>query len=485
MEIWIRVLVLQAGIFAFSTLVGVLLFRLPLLSSMLAAVLISPAPLFQVSPGAAGFIYAGDLLVIVLLIQRFLGGSASVGPQARLLRLLAFLTVVLLPALSTVLGYLVDSENRLYKPICLGIFRAIGYYITFSAFIRRAGHNSRADSELAVQCIAFWLIACCGLAQFATGIDLDLWTTIRHLGLSKTSGGYGRGFMGMYRGAVGAFGVGILAVLPVVFAGRRFASIVLPGIAAMILATTLAVGSRQGVMIGIMVFFLGLGMGVRARPPGYRLRAFVQGSAGLVILGSIGLIGWAAYAPYEFQKFVGRRFATLTDPDKVVEVVQKRDPRFPHAFDNVTSSPYVFLLGTGYGLEYGQTVGGRGALSVIYVDSEIMYVWQLGGTLLLAGYLVFLIRMRLRLRERCWPPEDSARAAIGAAIVVLYGGLMLMYGHFFIMTTSSHEAPIAYWTWAVFGTAVGLCSRRPVDDANAEMLQPAWDSAGAPDGTRG
>jgi hypothetical protein len=100
----------------------------------------------------------------------------------------------------------------------------------------------------------------------------------------------------------------------------------------------------------------------------------------------------------------------------------------------------------------------------------------LGGTLLLAGYLLFLLRMRLRLRERCWPPEDSARAAIGAAIVVLYGGLMLMYGHFFIMTTFAHEAPIAYWTWAVFGTAVGLCSRNPTDDADHELLAPAKDS---------
>ncbi len=480
MEIWIRVLILQAGVFALSTVVGVLLFRLPLMTAILASLLVAPTPLFKVSAGAAGFIYVGDLLAIVLLARMMLGGAGPAAPHTKGLRALVFATVIVLPVISTVLGFMVDSENRLYKPVLLGIMRSIGYYAVFAAFIRRTARSERPDSELALQCTAFFLISLCGLAQFATGINLDLWTTIRQLGIAETRDAYGRGFMGMYRGAVGAFGVGIMAVLPVVMTGRRLASITLPVMAATVLAVMMAVGSRQGVMIGLLVFFLGLAMSVRARPAGSRLRAFVQGSAGLFLLMAIGLIGWAAYAPYGFQKYVGRRFEALMDPEKVMEAVQKRDRRFPQAFSNVISNPHLFLIGAGYGVEFSQAIGGGGELSMIYVDSEIMFTWQLGGTLLLGAYTLLLLKLRLQMRQRHWVAYEPARAAVGAAIVVLYGGILLMYGHFFILTTASHEAPIAYWTWALFGTAAGFCSRQPREATQPLLSEPLWDSEHPP-----
>ena len=160
-----------------------------------------------------------------------------------------------------------------------------------------------------------------------------------------------------------------------------------------------------------------------------------------------------------------RRFDFILDPYRTTQAIRSRSAVLPVAWENITSNPQTFVAGIGYGMEQLHAYGAGPKL--VYVDCEILMVWQIGGTLLIAAYGTYLLFLRMRLRGGNWPAAVPERVCIGAAIVALYGGIMLMYGHFFILTTYSHEAPIAYWNLALFGMAVAACSR-PREEASVE-----------------
>ncbi|MGE5609754.1 MAG: hypothetical protein ACM359_10905 [Bacillota bacterium] len=458
MDIWTKTLLLQSGICALSIFIGVAVLKLSLASAVLAAVLVTPVPVFKVSPGSAGFIYTADLLAIMLIVKRLFSGPVA-GSRATLLEGLGFAILVCLPVASTVLGYLAAPEGRGYNFIAMNLARGFAYFVVFSESIRYVEREPRPDSMLVVQCIAFWLVACCGLAQHGLGVDLDLWNTVRGLNVGKATGEYGGGFMGLYRGAVGAWGIAIVGITPVVFAHRRFGTVVIPMIVVTIMGSILAVGSRQGAVIGCFTLVIGYVVAVQSRPAGMRVGALFRGMGSIVLLGILVSIGWGAVSPYHFQKFVSRRFEFVLDPARAVEMAKARTSAMPLAIENVTGNAQTFLVGVGYGLEGGEGSLGQG-LYMVMLDSEIMTVWQLGGIVLLGAYLVFLLLLRLRLRHKNWPEAASLQTVSGAAVVALYGGIALLYGHFFIMNVHAAEAPIAYWNWALFGLAVGLASPR-------------------------
>jgi hypothetical protein len=458
MDIWTKTLLLQSGICAVSIFVGVVILRLSLASAVLAAVLVTPVPVFKVSPGAAGFIYAADLLAMVLILHRLFSGTAA-GVRATLLEGLGFSILVILPVASTVLGYLAAPEGRGYNFIALNLARGFAYFVVFSQFIRHVEREPQPDSMLVVQCISFWLVACCGLAQHGLGVDVDLWNAVRGFNMNQSTGEYGGGFMGLYRGAVGAWGIAIVGITPVVFAHRRFGTLLIPVIVITVMGSILAVGSRQGAVIGGILLLIGYMMAVRSRPAGMRVGAFFRGIGSIVLLGVLVSIGWGVVSPYNFQRFVSRRFEFVLDPTRAVEMAKNRTTAMPAAVQNVMGNAQTFLVGVGYGLESGES-GVGGGLHMVMIDSEIMTVWQLGGVVLLGAYIAFLMLLRLRLRRNNWPEDAGPRVVIGAAVVALYGGIALLYGHFFIMNVNAAEAPIAYWNWTLFGIAVGLTSPR-------------------------
>ncbi|HEX2972077.1 MAG TPA: hypothetical protein VHP11_07075 [Tepidisphaeraceae bacterium] len=469
MDIWIKTLLLQSGICVVSIILGVAVLRLSLASAILAAVLVTPVPLFKVSAGTAGFIYAADLLAIVLLLRRLFGGAVEEARATLLIRL-SFLMLVLLPALSTLLGYAVNPQERGLNFVFLNLARGFAYFVVFSAFVGRANREVHPDSILVVQCVAFWLVACCGLVHYLAGVDLDLWN--RQLGVEQgiLSGGFGGGFMGLYRGAVGAWGMAIVGITPVVFAQRRFGGIVTPAIVVTVMGSIMAVGSRQGAVIGGLSLIIGYVMAVRSRPAGMRVGAFLRGMGSIGLLGILVVAGWGAFSPYSFQRFVVRRFDFLLDPALAVEMAKARTSATPFAVENVTGNAQTFLVGVGYGLEGGSSGLGSG-LRMVMIDSEILMTWQEGGILLLMVYAAFLVMLRFRWQHRNWPADAHERTVVGAAVVALYGGIALLYGHFFIMNVHASEAPIAYWNWALFGIAVGLTSKH-TQQPQVEVPQP-------------
>ena len=80
----------------------------------------------------------------------------------------------------------------------------------------------------------------------------------------------------------------------------------------------------------------------------------------------------------------------------------------------------------------------------------------------LIAYALFLVTLarRLRLSE---PFADSTRSTVVAAKVGLASGILLIYGHFFLLHVQYSQAPVAYWNWALFGVAIGtvIHAKRP------------------------
>jgi hypothetical protein len=84
---------------------------------------------------------------------------------------------------------------------------------------------------------------------------------------------------------------------------------------------------------------------------------------------------------------------------------------------------------------------------------------QSNGGLFLLCYIFFLYQLRVRLRKPFRPKESSGASYVFSAVLALYAGILLMWGHFFLMNIGPSQAPVAYWNWALLGGAVGLCTQ--------------------------
>lgn len=459
-DIWQRVQLLQVAVVIAAMVFGTLFLRMRLWQAGLATVLALPAPLMQVAGGAGSWVFPADALVPILIVAALIGLLPPVDEQSRrdnrTLLLLALLVLVVVPALSTLLGFFINPQPRLLKFMALPLVRSVGFYVVFRMFVLRF-RNLPVQQFLLLQCLVLTAIFALGLAQYSLRIDLDLWRAVQPRtnpdGVRLIE--YGGGFMGLYRGAVGAWAAGILAVMPLVMANRAGWNIVFPLSALTILGGVLAVGSRQGLAIGVVALVIGLVMAGRAFGGGRTLRVLGNVTIALLLLAPLVVIAWSRVADEKLGLYVLRRFEVVFDLARLLEEAANRDPRIWLALKNVFSDPYVFLLGIGYGVEY--LVAVPGGHIMVFVDSEIFSVWQVGGTLLLSLYIWFLVLMRTRLRRWNWPEDDHGRIAAAAGIVVFYAGLMLMWGHFSLMTPYANQAPVAYWQWSILGLAAASC----------------------------
>ncbi len=457
---WMTVFLLQATIAAIVIALGVTVLRVSVRSAVLACLLMMPGPFLQVAGGAGSWIFAADLLVVIFAIgwvaSAFFGGANPVLQQNRTVMILALLLVTL-PILSTLIGFAYNAQPRSFNFMALQSVRAIGYYVLFRAMVLWGSRESNVSNMLLLQCLCFVGVAVCGLAQFRFGVNLDLWNQTLGNPFGEGTGNYGGGFMGLYRGAVGAWAAGILGIIPIVMANRHGWNLLMPFAVVAVVGSIFVTGSRQGLAIGAVSFVIGLTLAVRALPPGERLPAFFKSFLAVGLLLGVSVFAWSRLSQEKLGDYVTKRFEVVLDPSKLIDAAINRDYRVGEAWNNITSDGGTFVFGVGYGVE--QLMSVPSGKVHIYIDSELFYMWQLGGTVLIIVYFVFLLILWLRFGPRRWPPDTDSRATVAAGLVTLYGGMMLMWGHFFILTTFSHEAPIGYWTWAVFGLAVGASSR--------------------------
>lgn len=475
MSPWPLALILQLLIVLASLVFGTFFLRIPFSQCLPIVLLVTPVPLFQVSPGAAGFIWSADLLALWFFFTGMWRGPVP-QPQEkqryRTILLLAFLAVIGWPLVSTSLGILVHA-SRNYKEVALGLARGLAYWVMFRTFILRGLRHPQPHRLLIVQLFALTLVGLCGLWQYRTGIDLDVWNFVRGLDPTRyVAGGYGGGFMGLYRGGVGAWAAGMLAVAPIVLGRSILGLICLPVVFAILMGGVLAAGSRQGFIIGLLGFAFGALGGALAMPPGRKLLAFFRNVAGVLLVVTLAGLIWQAYSPDTLRDWFQRRFEDLLDPQTFLHRAATRDPKMPEVLAHVTSNPHIFFIGAGHGTMVTQLPGGA-TLDRLYVDSEFFFAWQLGGIVLLVAYAIFLIRLRWAWRKTIQPPDESLRLTITAATAALYVGVLLTYGHFFLLTTDASQAPVAYWNWALFGLAVGATSRAAVSTASPALSPPA------------
>ena len=104
---------------------------------------------------------------------------------------------------------------------------------------------------------------------------------------------------------------------------------------------------------------------------------------------------------------------------------------------------------------------------------------QQGGLPLAAAYGLFVASLlAVFVRHRCNSAEPL-RAVLGAGVVTIIGGLLLSYGHFFLLHIQSSQAPVGHWNWYIIGLGVGASMANELRDAStrsalrAMHLEPA------------
>ena len=473
MSTWQLVQVLQAAIFLIGIAIGVGLLKLPPRIAVIACILILPAPILRVSPGTAGFVYLADLLAVGIGLSWFLNSRRK--PLASYLSFpvqrIAVGLLFLFPILSTVLAFAYSETYRNTKYVLLAHARAFCYLIVFLAFFEMIRKVAKPDNILILQIALFSLVAVCGLIQYGFGVNLDLWNEVNRLATeSQEVGDFGGGVMGLYRGAVGAWGAGILAVAGVILPLKKYGSVFLAMVILSSMGIMISVGSRQGVIIGAAMLIYGVVSSLRVFRVRTRTAMILRSLAGLGLVMILVISGYWKPSESRFQQFAANRYGPLLSYERLKSELVGRDAEKRRlVLEHINRYPSILITGVGYGTD-ADTSGGR---ALIYLDSEIFMLLQSNGLIFLLCYIFFLYQLRTRMRK-AYRPTDSNRASYTfSAVLAIYAGVLLMWGHFFLMNIGSNQAPVAYWNWALLGGAVGICtyesrSRRSLPVSNPE-----------------
>jgi hypothetical protein len=293
-------------------------------------------------------------------------------------------------------------------------------------------------------------VAVCGLlGEYLIGLDMDFWYKFREADVGK----FGAGMMGLYRGAIGAWGIGILGVAGVVLQ-RRKSDIIMLGFVALSVSIFIAIsGSRQGVLIGGCTFALSLWYGAKARTRGrvaeWILPLLITATFALAVLS----VSFSTIMETAAGEYLRDRFDTFTGLEKLVDAAVSRNSRMRDVvLQRFAEDPPSLVYGKGFGAYNGPQKSG-----VIYMDSELMNVLQTGGLITLGCYALVLLALRKRIQKGL--TASGKKRWVAAALPPLYGGVLLLWGHFYLLTTFAHQAPIAYWNWALLGGAVGIVAK--------------------------
>lgn len=480
MNIWLKVELLQALVFISATLAGALVFRLPWVHAMIAALFTLPAPLFQVTSGAAGFVYGADLVGGVLAVPMILHTMIQPWLGRRFLFLFwSALFLLLVWPFATTMFNLLGDDSKEIKFIALGIFRGTCYLTVFLSAIDYGSRHDKSPELLAVSCLSFFGVCLLGLAQQSLGVDLDLWNRVRDIDPTAHTDGYGGGFMGLYRGAVGAWSAGVLSILPIVYLHRKFGWLITGVMASVILGATAQTGSRQGIIYGLGGFLFGLFVSVFLVKSGRRTTIWNSISKTAAVMLLIGGTVAATLQNSELQEWLLFRFQSSLGEDSFLRAAINREAKAEAILRHLWEEPVTLLLGTGQGAIQEDVTGPGQRFSLVYVDSELLWTLQQGGLvqfLTYLGFIAMLFRRTYRFYSVSDPRPQIAQAAALAALVV---GTALSYGHFFLLHVQSTQAPIAFWNWAILGLGLSaLSSSSPVeDDPVAETEEEAVELA--------
>jgi len=457
MNLWIVALLIQAGINVVAAEIGHAATALPRRLAYLAAVLSMSVPIGKATAGGAGLLYAFDLLGPVCLLLGFSRfGAVWRDAACRRFFLTAGLLVVGWPLTTTLFGIL---RTGIMDPkfIALALMRGMAYLGVFLLLLSVGRTRNALSGMFMVGGVAIALICLCGVLQFQLQIDLDLYDAIGEPVAGNLSGNFGAGFMGLYRGAVGAWGAVSLTVLPIVFLPRRRWWMLSLPLAVLLLAGILISGSRQGILFGVLGLTVAL-LAVPWLPPaGRRAGMAVKAALLLSMLVVFGALTLQTLSRSVFGHFLIQRYMdSLRHP--VAQAAEARN-QLPGVIEQVLAHPDVLLFGTGIQAPAATPAPPGWPYRFVYLDSEIGWVLQQSGLPALLLYGLFVLAILVFLGVALPRAEADDRLVLAGVLLMTGVGILFSYGHFFLLHVHSSNAPIAAWLWATLGLGIGTAAR--------------------------
>jgi len=438
------------------------------LYSCFALAFISPVPVMQLTSGVAGLIYCADVIGFLCAVQLFKsrwshGGSPK---DVVVIRLLILALCLIFPLVSVFLALLSGSVGDI-RAILLGLYRGFLYLSVFWYCSRCTRWKwEQVISVLKAQILLMSIYCCFGIGQYFYGYNIDYWNDVRSLDGGLSEDGYGGGFMGLYRGAVGAWVAVLLSLAATAFLASNRTKVMDTLLFVIVVVACLAgsviVGSRQGLFIGV----IGLALGVvvvasLSRVNRIRERMTLNFSLVVAVLLGVGFFASVFLENAEILDWLVNRFGVMFDGGEVVKEVANRDPRFELIIDKLFSYPFAYIFGISDLVIVSDSTGA--IFELIYVDSEFLWVVQKIGVVGLAFYLIFLLRstsLFLRGGSNKGVDEVEKNRAAMLGVPVLGVCMMLVHGHYSFLHVQSSQAPVAYTAWLILGVATSFLRRR-------------------------
>lgn len=460
MNIWTRVELLQALLFISVALIGRLGFRLPWAQAAFVGIFTLPAPLIQITAGAAGFVYGTDIAGCALSASLLLRSAREPWLERRFAYsvLAALFLLVLWPAASTLVS-MAQNDSKDIKLLALAAFRGVTYIAVFASAILLGRRSGGTSDLLAVSCLSVSGTCLLGLVQQGFGVDLDLWNRVREIDPTAFTDGFGGGFMGLYRGAVGAWSAGVLAILPVVWLHRKHGWLATGLMSSVVLAATVQTGSRQGVVCGVAGLLAGLLMALFLIHPhgGRSVWSSVAKASGVMLL--LGAAFFHFSKDSSLQEWIVFRFKSSLGDDSLVSAAINRETKAGPILEQLIEHPSTLVIGVGKGTVTDDVPAPGRRFALVYVDSELLWILQQGGLVQLLAYLAFLFALARRFMRFRQADDFNQQITQAAALSAVAVGTALSYGHFFLLHVQSTQAPIAYWNWAIIGLGLAAASR--------------------------
>lgn len=245
--------------------IGRVIYKLSPLVGLFSALLVCPVPIFVVGMSSAGFIYFSDLIGLLVLLVVLAKGRFDISTISggRVTYGMVVITLVIIPLVASIVTTMRDGNGD-GRWILLGLFRGISYVFIFVAASKYAvDHPEKIKSVVCVQAITITSVCGIGILQFFLNLNLDLWNEYANYDFTEWIGGFGHGFMGLYRGAIGAWTAGMAAVIISVTNRQRFGALLAALFIIFGLAANVLVGSRQGLVGTLIGLIISLILGVR------------------------------------------------------------------------------------------------------------------------------------------------------------------------------------------------------------------------------
>jgi hypothetical protein len=409
-------------------------FRSDRVAILLASLLFWPSPLW-IGDSLHKMVFASDLVAIGYLLRRLLyADSIHWRPERLLLTgdgLNVFVVFALIPIVGTCFQFFFATSVQPVHTVST-LLRMI-FAVWIFANIARDVSLKRIDvgEVIKVGAVAYCLYSSAVLLTLSGVIESDVLLIIGDsASFHEWNEGLGAGAMGLFRGEVGGVAAFASALLAPFFLTRWNRVPVAAFVVISSFASAAYVGSRQGMVVIVLVLLLQiLCFALLERGESAR-RAFA-----LVLITVFGVAVVFSLTP-GLSEWVTMRFESVSSWNTGVAALSLRDERMWAILANELNSFPSLLFGSGVGnvLDWIQSDD----WIMTYVDSDLLWGLQQLGLIGVVLYIFLLLRAFWVTLRYCNFLPFWHRLMLRSGLIVIYA---FLYGHFALMNwTASHTA---------------------------------------------